>query len=45
MTTQRAPSSTRPSSALTTAFHMIRASSPTWTSPHTTAVGATQADS
>ena len=45
ITTTRSPSSTLPSSAVTTALKRIRASAPTRTSPHSTAVGATYADS
>src|SRR6266498_2212783 len=43
ITTHLAPISTLPSSAVTTAFHRTRESGPTWTSPTSTAVGATQA--
>jgi hypothetical protein len=41
MITQRAPISTEPSSAVTTAPNSTRESGPTLTSPHSTAVGAT----
>src|SRR4051812_7805893 len=44
MTTVRSPTSTRPSSAVTTAPKRIRAPAPTCTSPHKTAFGATYAD-
>src|SRR4051794_11514835 len=44
MTTVRSPTSTLPSSAVSTAPKRIRAPAPTCTSPHKTAFGATYAD-